>query len=472
MPYEAKTDWKYDDIVTERDLNRIERGVQDSQVKADEATTKAIEAEANAKAYTDQQIQLVTETGIPKLVTYPYVLTATTDGQTDFVIPFETFNKETDTVMVIQNSSVVSPAGYSVIDRTVRLVEGVEAGTELFIQVFKNVPIGPEGAINGAVIAVNSLPSDRVQGFDELFTSVSDGKAKLETAITDKDGTVSKQGDVATFDELDAGIKSIPQAKGNATRADVLAGKTFSSEVAGIEVAGTMPNNGARNGTITTQGGQIVIPEGYASGGTIRAQFANLAPTNVKQGVNIGGVVGTLKPAIINPFIFIGGTSRTPFSAISERPTNPYLISQQNYSGNDNVCSIGNSYIWLSAKNRVTEESYVTCSTNTPIDLTNISYCRVRFESTKNTVNSNNTFWYYFGFTPGKNDRGKNYTIDGGWYMTGSNMKDELQDKYLNVTRLTGNYYFKAEAEYRAEGRSDFIGSLYIYDIVLIGMYN
>ncbi|MDU5141051.1 MAG: hypothetical protein E6230_02540 [Paenibacillus dendritiformis] len=30
MPYEAKTDWKYDDIVTEKDLNRIEQGIKDA----------------------------------------------------------------------------------------------------------------------------------------------------------------------------------------------------------------------------------------------------------------------------------------------------------------------------------------------------------------------------------------------------------------------------------------------------------
>ena len=32
MPYEAKTDWKYDDTVTEKDLNRIEQGLKDAHV--------------------------------------------------------------------------------------------------------------------------------------------------------------------------------------------------------------------------------------------------------------------------------------------------------------------------------------------------------------------------------------------------------------------------------------------------------
>src|SRR5690606_6790540 len=90
----------------------------------------------------------------------------------------------------------------------------------------------------------------------------------------DMEGEVSKQGDVATFDELDAGIKSIPQAKGNAARADVLAGKTFSSEIAGIEQTGTMVNLGAVKHDITVENGEYTIPAGYHNGqGKIRATY-------------------------------------------------------------------------------------------------------------------------------------------------------------------------------------------------------
>lgn len=44
---------------------------------------------------------------------------------------------------------------------------------------------------------------------NELFTSVSNGKNLLETAITDKGGVVSKSGDIATFNELKNGIGNI-----------------------------------------------------------------------------------------------------------------------------------------------------------------------------------------------------------------------------------------------------------------------
>ena len=44
---------------------------------------------------------------------------------------------------------------------------------------------------------------------DEVFQSVSNGKTLLETAITDKGSSVSKAGDVATFEELKTGIAGI-----------------------------------------------------------------------------------------------------------------------------------------------------------------------------------------------------------------------------------------------------------------------
>ncbi|MED4359477.1 pyocin knob domain-containing protein [Geobacillus stearothermophilus] len=48
---------------------------------------------------------------------------------------------------------------------------------------------------------------------EDLFTSVSDGKAQLESTITAKGGTVTKAGAVPTFAELNSGINSIPTGK-------------------------------------------------------------------------------------------------------------------------------------------------------------------------------------------------------------------------------------------------------------------
>ena len=81
---------------------------------------------------------------------------------------------------------------------------------------------------------------------------------------------------------------------GTAQPNHVLEGITFGTED-GLKV-GTMPNRGGVNQTLTTQGGTYTIPEGYHDGtGTVKAQFANLTASNIRDGVNIGGVIGTLK---------------------------------------------------------------------------------------------------------------------------------------------------------------------------------
>lgn len=78
---------------------------------------------------------------------------------------------------------------------------------------------------------------------------------------------------------------------GTATGADVLAGKTFSSS-AGIGSTGTMPNNAAVSivpGTATQ-----TIAAGYHNGAGTVAGDADLVATNIRIGVNVFGVTGTL----------------------------------------------------------------------------------------------------------------------------------------------------------------------------------
>lgn len=82
---------------------------------------------------------------------------------------------------------------------------------------------------------------------------------------------------------------------GNATAAQVLAPNTIGTEN-GI-VTGTMPNQGSKSVTLTSQGQQYAIPAGFHDGtGKVTTSFANLVAGNIKNGVNIGGVVGSLEP--------------------------------------------------------------------------------------------------------------------------------------------------------------------------------
>jgi hypothetical protein len=79
------------------------------------------------------------------------------------------------------------------------------------------------------------------------------------------------------------------------TAAEAITGKTFHAR--GTAYTGTMPNNGAVTGTITTVAGAYTIPAGYHDGsGTVSIDStdqAKIIADNIKDGVSILGVTGT-----------------------------------------------------------------------------------------------------------------------------------------------------------------------------------
>lgn len=81
-----------------------------------------------------------------------------------------------------------------------------------------------------------------------------------------------------------------------ATAAEILSGKTAYNK--GAKVTGTMPNNGAVTGKIATKAGTYTVPQGYHDGsGTVgidAAEQAKLIPGNIRDGVTILGVEGTM----------------------------------------------------------------------------------------------------------------------------------------------------------------------------------
>lgn len=79
---------------------------------------------------------------------------------------------------------------------------------------------------------------------------------------------------------------------GDATAANVLSGKVFSSQSAGVGITGTMPNRGAV--TITPGATNKTIVAGYHNGSGYVVGDANLVAANIKSGVNIFGVAGNL----------------------------------------------------------------------------------------------------------------------------------------------------------------------------------
>ncbi len=96
-------------------------------------------------------------------------------------------------------SDVGAPGGVAKQDE----FESHKAETATQVHLAKNIGLEDAG---------NHFAATDIEGaLSELFQSVSNGKGLLETAIPDKEGTVSKQGDIAAFVELDTGIRSIPQ---------------------------------------------------------------------------------------------------------------------------------------------------------------------------------------------------------------------------------------------------------------------
>ncbi len=81
-----------------------------------------------------------------------------------------------------------------------------------------------------------------------------------------------------------------------AAAAEILSGKT--AYVRGSKITGTMANNGGVTGTISTKAGTYTIPQGFHDGsGKVSistTEQAKLIPANIREGITILGVEGTM----------------------------------------------------------------------------------------------------------------------------------------------------------------------------------
>ena len=78
--------------------------------------------------------------------------------------------------------------------------------------------------------------------------------------------------------------------------AEILNGKTAYAR--GSKLTGAMPNRGSVTGTISTKTDQYTIPQGYHDGsgkvGIDATEQGKLIPTNIRNGVTILGILGTM----------------------------------------------------------------------------------------------------------------------------------------------------------------------------------
>ena len=98
--------------------------------------------------------------------------------------------------------------------------------------------------------------------------------------------------------ELITGSCEFDVDSGDATvaAAEILKGKTAYAR--GAKVTGTMTNNGAESGTISTKAGTYTVPQGYHDGSGKVAisstEQAKIVPNNIRSGISILGVTGTM----------------------------------------------------------------------------------------------------------------------------------------------------------------------------------
>jgi hypothetical protein len=128
----------------------------------------------------------------------------------------------------------------------------------------------------------------------ELFQSGVDGKNQLEAAVIAKEGTVSKQGPVATFDELEAGIMSIPVGP-DTSDATVAAGDLRAGKIAygkdGARIVGAVP---VQTGGNVVPGPNDIVKAAGIYDTPITVKGVVVPADKVLAGTTIAGTAGTM----------------------------------------------------------------------------------------------------------------------------------------------------------------------------------
>lgn len=137
------------------------------------------------------------------------------------------------------------------------------------------------------------ITADNVQGaIDQLFTSVSNGKSQIASAITGM-GVSTSAND--SFAQMATNIGNIETgydtSQVTATANTVRSGYKFVNS-SGQLITGTIPSKGAQTYTPKTVS-QTISSGQYLSGNQTIQGDGNLVPSNIKSGVSIFGVSGS-----------------------------------------------------------------------------------------------------------------------------------------------------------------------------------
>lgn len=122
-----------------------------------------------------------------------------------------------------------------------------------------------------------------------------------------------------------------------AVASEILFGKTAYKN--GIKVTGEMPNIGKQDGTISTTNQTITISQGYHDGSGVISinptEKAKLIGSNIKNGVEILGVLGTLTGEEM-----VSVTTVTVTPTINAQTLTPTSYGEYDYFGQVNINAI------------------------------------------------------------------------------------------------------------------------------------
>jgi hypothetical protein len=211
--------------------------------------------------------------------------------------------------------------------------------------------------------------------------------------------------------------------EGDADVGHVLAGKTFSSRIAGVGAVGTMPNRAAV--VITPGTSNKAIPAGYHNGEGYVVGDSNLKAENIKKGVSIFGVNGSFLHAL-----YSYGTEYVPWVTGYSRGSG---ASQSKRSDH---------FYFNHPERTVTERTYVT---DTMINLSNVLALIVEWEGLSDGTWASGAYEPYLVVGSTKTGSGTSGVITFLSGPSGMNFSRRIQ--MLDVSSLTGNYYIRIHSQ-------------------------